>query len=401
MPAINKVKTFLFKHIEKVVLGLAVAGFVYVVVGAVSGKGISAVIIEINDKASRLKKVLENPPDPDPPPIPIPQPIDEVLKAQEAPSAGQNPFAYRQKHTLGAIPAEAKAAAQPVVAGPAPPASVTINATPGINAVRWTRAPGQGATFRVDVFRIQKDRLLEPVPNVISKQNLDRLGFQLVGSQVAANPNGIGVYNDSNILGETPYVYALRSIRVEEVVTEETVSANTQELIAQYIALGFDYNDAYNYATAEPTSVVNTKVEIKVTGTGTQLRTAEIVSAIPVKFALVNVREDESGEPVGKVHVERLIGGQWHGYNFDVRQGELIGDYKDIRIRPKSGKPYSESVDLRTKATCIRFEQFEETYTRQIKNKTITGTRPSWKMIYTDKDGNTRETKKQIPKRGN
>jgi len=114
--------------------------------------------------------------------------------------------------------------------------------------------------------------------------------------------------------------------------------------------------------------------------------------ASPLVFELKAVtRDTETGEPVGRVEVKRLLEGQWYPAHYNVQKGDVIGDLHQATVRRPDGKPARQEIDLRTGATVVGFEEFDDEVMFEIKGEARTRVVKNWKMTYRDKDGNIRE----------
>ena len=393
--ATNKLKTFLFRHVEKVLLGLALAGLVYVIAYNLTRASVGDIVLDLNDKASTVITRIKNPPEPPVPGPPPPPPLVGDLRPPEAALAAANPFVLR---TVGeAVPAT-EVAVVPV--GVAPPAGVLLTAVPGANVIEWWRATGQGSDVRVDIFKIEKDRFPGPVPEIIERSIVGNqaLGFTQVALNLEAADDGHGRYEDTYIVGEVHYLYAVASVRV---TVQETGSAGSPEAywdeFDELMEEGISYEETLMILGPPPGGSGGESTE-KITAQewGKLFRTAQVVTAIPLVFELRTVTVDrETGEPVGRVYVKRLHLGRWYGTFFTVSKGDAIGEPREFAIRVPGEKSSRQDVDLDTGATVLGFEQFEEERVIDIRDRQIKRTVKSWKMQYRDKDGNALEMVKK------
>jgi len=384
-------KTFFFKHVEKVLLGLAAAGLIYVVVHNLTRASVSLIVRDLQEKAGTVSSKLDNPEEPPSPGAPPPRPLEQDLVIPAAKPAPSNPFVFR----VEAAPTSTTTAVAPVAPGVGPPKKVLAIPQPGVNVIEWWRAPGQSSDVRVQVFRLEKSKFPDPVPETIPRSRVAALGFQMLAKQVAAGGGGHGVYKDTNIVGEVPYVYALSSVRVT--VEESTTSsggslAEYNAKLEELVAGGIDPIGAIAMLGPPPSETTKVIKTVTPREWGNVFRTTQVKTAIPLVFELKSVLKDkETGEPAGRVLVKRLVMGQWYSTYFTVGVDDEIGDLYEATIRPPGEKPYREEIDLRTGATVLGFEEFEEEVTIQMRERTITRAVKNWKMKYRDKDGNTRE----------
>jgi hypothetical protein len=393
--ATNKLKTFLFKHIEKVLLGLALAGLAYVIAYNLTRASVGDIVQDLNDQAATVTARIENPAEPPVPGPPPPPPLAGDLRPPEAALAPSNPFALRIVGDTAPGPEVVV-----VAVGVAPPAGVSLAAVPGANIVEWWRAPGQGSDVRVDIFKTEKDRFPGPVPETIGRDAVAdaALGFAQVALNVEAAEDGHGVYQDTYIVGEVHYLYAVSSVRVS---VQETASAGSVDAywneFESYEREGISFEEIVQMMGPPPKGSGESTQKITAQEWGYLFRTAQVVTAIPLVFELRSVTVDkEAGDPVGRVYVKRLHLGQWYGTFFTVRKGDQIGGSHETSVKGPDGRRSRQPIDLNSKATVLGFEQFEEeivvgTFKGQERRRTV----KSWKMQYTDKDGNVLEMVKK------
>jgi len=392
--ATNKLKTFLFRHVEKVLLGLALAGLVYVIAYNLTRASVGDIVLDLNDKASTITARIKDPAEPPVPGPAPPPPLAGDLRPPEAALAESNPFVLR---TVEEMVPGAEVVAVPV--GIAPPAGVSLTPVPGANVVEWWRAPGQGSDVRVEIYKTEKDRFPGPVPEIIERSTVGNpaLGFTQVALNLEAAEDGHGVYKDTYIVGEVHYLYAVSSVRVmvEKIASAGSVEAYWDEF-DEIMQEGVSYEEALAIMGPPPTGPSGPTEKITGQEWGNLFRTAQVVTAIPLVFELRSVTADrETGEPVGRVYVKRLHLGQWYGTFFTVRKGDAIGEPREFTIRVPGEKPSRQEVDLDTGAIVLGFEQFEEERVIRIRDKDIKRTVKSWKMQYRDKDGNVLEMVKK------
>ncbi len=386
--ASGKFKSFLFRHGEKLLLGVAAAGFIYALVYNITSASAGGIVSELRERAQTVEQMIKNPAPPPPPGPPVPTPVAGALKPPVAPLAPSNPFVLRlvQQPVQETQPVQA-------LAGVAPPGAVKVTSRPGANVVEWWRAPGQGTDVWAEIYKVEKANFPGSVPSVVERGVVATRGFSAVAQNVEPAEDGHGVYEDTNIIGEVEYLYAVASIRVavQQTGTQTDPDAYWRDFY-DLLGQGVPYEEALQIMGEPPSEGTGPKKQATPQEWGNLFRTAVVKTAIPIVFELKAVTEDrDTGEPVGRVQVRRLHLGVWYPEFFSVRKGDAIGAVVEKSVRTPDGKMSRQELDLRTGATVVDFVEVEQEIPFEIRGRQMTRVVKTWKMIYEDKDGNIRE----------